>query len=183
MIHNLHATSLYVTLHHPTSLYITLHHSTCVMHSPGTHHRGGRQGLAGTNRVEGRQTVLQGPTNPLWHASRALMPPESPLSRASLPSACVSGPIPLDPVQDCVPGAATHGICAGGACESNAIERQRSLPQVVSVGGGGDERGPWYLFVCLWLRLLASRHCTSRPSVGPNVFWLCQRSPRMTYSV
>ena len=30
---------------------------------------------------------------------------------------------------------------------------------------------------------LASRHCTFRPSVGPNVVWLCQRSPWMTCPV
>ena len=36
---------------------------------------------------------------------------------------------------------------------------------------------PWCWFASLWRRLLASRPCTFRPSVGPNVFWLCQRSP------
>ena len=43
--------------------------------------------------------------------------------------------------------------------------------------GGGLGTRPWDSVVCLWRRLLASRHCSSRPSVGPNVFWLCQRSP------
>ena len=46
--------------------------------------------------------------------------------------------------------------------------------------GGGVGTRPRYSVVCLWRCLLASRHCTFRPSVGPNVFWLCQRSPRMT---
>ena len=53
-------------------------------------------------------------------------------------------------------------------------------------GGGGIEGGgttPWCWFVCLWRRLLPSRHCTSRPSVGPNVLWLCQWGPRMTCPV
>ena len=48
-------------------------------------------------------------------------------------------------------------------------------------GGGGGR--PWFWFVCLWRRLLASSHCTFRPSVGPNVFWLCQQSPWMTCPV
>ena len=41
-------------------------------------------------------------------------------------------------------------------------------------GGGGVGTGPWCRFACLWQRLLASRHCTFRPSVGPGVIWLCQ---------
>ena len=41
-------------------------------------------------------------------------------------------------------------------------------------GRGGGTR-PRYLIVCLWRCLLASRHCSFGPSVGPNVFWLCQR--------
>ena len=49
-------------------------------------------------------------------------------------------------------------------------------------GGGG-----WHealVLVCFPVaRLLASRHRTSRPSVGPNVFWLCQQSPWMTCPV
>ena len=50
------------------------------------------------------------------------------------------------------------------------------------VGGGGLAQG-------LGIRLFAfggaycSHHCSFRPSVGPNVFWLCQRSPRMTCPV
>ena len=44
-------------------------------------------------------------------------------------------------------------------------------------GGGGVGTRPWCWFVCLWRRLLASHHCTFRPSVGPNVIWLCQWSP------
>ena len=40
-------------------------------------------------------------------------------------------------------------------------------------GGGGLARGDD-------VGLFAAHHCTSRPSVGPNVFWLCQRSPWMT---
>ena len=44
-------------------------------------------------------------------------------------------------------------------------------------GGGGVGTRP------RWLALLASRHCSFGPSVGPNVFWLCQRSPRMTCPV
>ena len=50
-------------------------------------------------------------------------------------------------------------------------------------GGGGGGTRPWCWFVCLWRRPLGSRHCSSRPSVGLNVFWLCQRSPRMTCPV
>ena len=50
-------------------------------------------------------------------------------------------------------------------------------------GGGGGGTRPRYLIVCLWRRLLASRQCSFRPSVGPNVFWLCQRSPWMTCPV
>ena len=41
-----------------------------------------------------------------------------------------------------------------------------------SGGGGGHEAMVLVCFV-FWRRLLASRPCTSRPSVGPNVFWLC----------
>ena len=55
------------------------------------------------------------------------------------------------------------------------------------LGGVGSRRWvgtrPRYQIVCLWRCPLASRHGTSRPSVGPNVFWLCQRSPRMTCPV
>ena len=54
---------------------------------------------------------------------------------------------------------------------------------VPSVGGGGVGTRPWYWVVCLWQCLLASRHCLFGPSVGPSVFWLCQRSPRMTCPV
>ena len=50
-------------------------------------------------------------------------------------------------------------------------------------GGGGFGTRPRYLMVCLWRRLLASRHRSFGPSVGPNVFWLCQQSPRMTCPV
>ena len=50
-------------------------------------------------------------------------------------------------------------------------------------GGGGLARGQWCGGVCLWRRRSAPRHGTSGPSVGPNVFWLCQRSPRMTCPV
>ena len=53
---------------------------------------------------------------------------------------------------------------------------------VLAQGGGFGTR-PWCWFVCLWRRLLASRHCTSQPTVGLNVFWLCQRSPWMTCPV
>ena len=49
----------------------------------------------------------------------------------------------------------------------------------VGVGVGAGEPKP----VWLWRRLLAPRHCSFGPSVGPNVFWLCQRSPRMTCPV
>ena len=56
-------------------------------------------------------------------------------------------------------------------------------PTMVTLILGGFGTRPRYLIVCLWRRLLASRHCTSRPSVGPNVFCLCQRSPRMTCPV
>ena len=31
------------------------------------------------------------------------------------------------------------------------------------------QAAPW--FACLWRRLLPSRHCEFRPSVGPNVFF------------
>ena len=48
---------------------------------------------------------------------------------------------------------------------------------------GGFGTRPRCEFVCVWRRLLASRPCASRPSVGPNVFWLCQRSPWMTCPV
>ena len=62
------------------------------------------------------------------------------------------------------------------------VGRSRDLspkPMEGGEGRGGEGLGtrPWCSFVCLWRRLLTSRHCTSRPTVGPNVFWLCQRSP------
>ena len=38
------------------------------------------------------------------------------------------------------------------------------------VRGVGVGTRPRYLLVCLWRRLLASRPCTFRPSVGPTVF-------------
>ena len=47
-------------------------------------------------------------------------------------------------------------------------------------GGGGGGTRPWCWLVCRWQRLLASRHCTVRPSEGLNVVWLCHRSPWMT---
>ena len=37
-------------------------------------------------------------------------------------------------------------------------------------GGGGGVGTRRYLIVCLWRRLLASRHCSFGPSMGPNVF-------------
>ena len=49
--------------------------------------------------------------------------------------------------------------------------------------GGRFGTRPRCWFVCLWRRLLASRPDTSRPPVGPNVVWSCQRSPRMTCPV
>ena len=41
-------------------------------------------------------------------------------------------------------------------------------------GGAGVGTRPWCWSVCLWRHLLASRHCTFRPSLGPKVLWLCQ---------
>ena len=38
-------------------------------------------------------------------------------------------------------------------------------------GGGGGCTRPWCWFGCLRRRIAASRPCTVRPSVGPNVVW------------
>ena len=48
---------------------------------------------------------------------------------------------------------------------------------VLSPGGGGVGTRPRYLIVCLWRRLLASRHCTFRPSVGLNVVLVVSTEP------
>ena len=53
----------------------------------------------------------------------------------------------------------------------------------ILAGSAGFGTRPRCWFACVWRRQLASGHCTSRPSVGPNVFWLCQRSPWMTCPV
>ena len=46
-----------------------------------------------------------------------------------------------------------------------------------SRGGGGVGTRPWCWFGCLWRRLLASRHCTVRPPVGPNVSVMSTEPP------
>ena len=65
---------------------------------------------------------------------------------------------------------------------SNTSLSTGPVPHSTSCRGGGGMR-PWCWFICLWRRLLASRHCTSRPSVSPNVLWLCRWSPWMTCPV
>ena len=86
-----------------------------------------------------------------------------------MPSLPLPGPI-LTSLQ---PPSSPPGRCATGA--------PGTFPDSLLWGACGTR--PRYLIVCLWRRLLASRHCTVRRSVGPNVFWLCQRSPRMTCPV
>ena len=78
-------------------------------------------------------------------------------------------------------GARGHGV--GLFAFGGAYRPLATAPSDPLRGGGGVGTRPRYLIVCLWRRLLASRHCSSRPSVGPNVFWLCQQSPRMTCPV
>ena len=55
------------------------------------------------------------------------------------------------------------GDCPGSHKETN---EEREVTQGVCRGFGTR---PWFRFVCLWRRLLASRPRTFRPSVGPNV--------------
>ena len=54
------------------------------------------------------------------------------------------------------------------------------LPEGFPEGIGGGEA--WHkamVLVCLPLAAPIGLHCTSPPSVGPNVFWSCQQSPWM----
>ena len=60
-----------------------------------------------------------------------------------------------------------------------AYKRCTQADRGLGMEGGGGTR-PWFWFVCPWRCPLASSHCRLRPSVGPNVFWSCQRSPWMT---
>ena len=52
-------------------------------------------------------------------------------------------------------------LTVGGINQSTARHLRRATkPLCCHGGGGGGGTRPWYLIVCLWRRLLASRHCS-----------------------
>ena len=71
-------------------------------------------------------------------------------------------------------------IAEGGYYPSSAARGSQGEGGTFKSGGGGLARGHGVGLLAVG-GLLASRHCAFRPSAGPNVLWLCQRSPRMPY--